>query len=578
MMALPYQDIASGPLQDALDHAMAQMREQRIVERILDRDHTVWKPQPDEIVNRLGWLDSPAVMAEEVEGIDAFVDSVRSAGFTHALLLGMGGSSLAPEVFRRVFGVADGFLDVRILDSTDPAAISKSFGASDPASTLYLPATKSGGTVETLSLLRYAYRQAIDALGPTAPDHFVAITDPGSGLADLATRLNFRHVFLNDPDIGGRYSALSMFGLVPAALCGIDIRALLQSAEGAVDELKSLCVAAPSVLLGTLLGCAALHGRDKLTLAASPTLEPMGVWIEQLIAESTGKQGHGIVPIEGEPVVPAPTYGADRLFVVSRLASEAVDEDHLQTLEHSGHPMARINIGSTAELGAELLRWEVATVIAGHLLQINPFDQPDVESAKIQARSMVSSYLEQGSLPPTPTTFTDQGISVSTDLNSTVLAATTIKGILQYILESAADAENADSSSYLAFQAYLPPSPTTHEALLQLRHGFLRINGQATTAGYGPRFLHSTGQLHKGDAGKGLFVQITCDDAIDLDIPDEAEADSSSMSFGVLIKAQAMGDAEALIQGGRRVIRLHLGAGIEPGLRTLCSSIDSFSR
>jgi glucose-6-phosphate isomerase len=577
-MALPYQDIASGPLQDALDHAMAQMREQRIVERILDRDHTVWKPQPDEIVNRLGWLDSPAVMAEEVEGIDAFVDSVRSAGFTHALLLGMGGSSLAPEVFRRVFGVADGFLDVRILDSTDPAAISKSFGASDPASTLYLPATKSGGTVETLSLLNYAYRQAIDALGPTAPDHFVAITDPGSGLADLATRLNFRHVFLNDPDIGGRYSALSMFGLVPAALCGIDIRALLQSAEGAVDELKSLCVAAPSVLLGTLLGCAALHGRDKLTLAASPTLEPMGVWIEQLIAESTGKQGHGIVPIEGEPVVPAPTYGADRLFVVSRLASEAVDEDHLQTLEHSGHPMARINIGSTAELGAELLRWEVATVIAGHLLQINPFDQPDVESAKIQARSMVSSYLEQGSLPPTPTTFTDQGISVSTDLNSTVLAATTIKGILQYILESAADAENADSSSYLAFQAYLPPSPTTHEALLQLRHGFLRINGQATTAGYGPRFLHSTGQLHKGDAGKGLFVQITCDDAIDLDIPDEAEADSSSMSFGVLIKAQAMGDAEALIQGGRRVIRLHLGAGIEPGLRTLCSSIDSFSR
>ena len=577
-MALPYQDIASGPLQDALDHAMAQMREQRIVERILDRDHTVWKPQPDEIVNRLGWLDSPAVMAEEVEGIDAFVDSVRSAGFTHALLLGMGGSSLAPEVFRRVFGVADGFLDVRILDSTDPAAISKSFGASDPASTLYLPATKSGGTVETLSLLKYAYRQAIDALGPTAPDHFVAITDPGSGLADLATRLNFRHVFLNDPDIGGRYSALSMFGLVPAALCGIDIRALLQSAEGAVDELKSLCVAAPSVLLGTLLGCAALHGRDKLTLAASPTLEPMGVWIEQLIAESTGKQGHGIVPIEGEPVVPAPTYGADRLFVVSRLASEAVDEDHLQTLEHSGHPMARINIGSTAELGAELLRWEVATVIAGHLLQINPFDQPDVESAKIQARSMVSSYLEQGSLPPTPTTFTDQGISVSTDLNSTVLAATTIKGILQYILESAADAENAASSSYLAFQAYLPPSPTTHEALLQLRHGFLRINGQATTAGYGPRFLHSTGQLHKGDAGKGLFVQITCDDAIDLDIPDEAEADSSSMSFGVLIKAQAMGDAEALIQGGRRVIRLHLGAGIEPGLRTLCSSIDSFSR
>ena len=577
-MALPYQDIASGPLQDALDHAMAQMREQRIVERILDRDHTVWKPQPDEIVNRLGWLDSPAVMAEEVEGIDAFVDSVRSAGFTHALLLGMGGSSLAPEVFRRVFGVADGFLDVRILDSTDPAAISKSFGASDPASTLYLPATKSGGTVETLSLLRYAYRQAIDALGPTAPDHFVAITDPGSGLADLATHLNFRHVFLNDPDIGGRYSALSMFGLVPAALCGIDIRALLQSAEGAVDELKSLCVAAPSVLLGTLLGCAALHGRDKLTLAASPTLEPMGVWIEQLIAESTGKQGHGIVPIEGEPVVPAPTYGADRLFVVSRLASEAVDEDHLQTLEHLGHPMARINIGSTAELGAELLRWEVATVIAGHLLQINPFDQPDVESAKIQARSMVSSYLEQGSLPPTPTTFTDQGISVSTDLNSTVLAATTIKGILQYILESAADAENAASSSYLAFQAYLPPSPTTHEALLQLRHGFLRINGQATTAGYGPRFLHSTGQLHKGDAGKGLFVQITCDDAIDLDIPDEAEADSSSMSFGVLIKAQAMGDAEALIQGGRRVIRLHLGAGIEPGLRTLCSSIDSFSR
>ncbi|MBT4098220.1 MAG: glucose-6-phosphate isomerase [Gemmatimonadetes bacterium] len=577
-MTLQYQDIAAGPLQDTMNHAMAQMREQRIVARILDRDHTVWKQQPDEIANRLGWLDSPAVMAEEVQEIDTFVGQVRSAGFTHALLLGMGGSSLAPEVFRQVFGVADGFLNVRVLDSTDPAAISKSFGASDPASTLYVPATKSGGTVETLSLLKYAYRQAIDALGPTAGDHFVAITDPGSGLAELATRLDFRHIFLNDPDIGGRYSALSMFGLVPAALCGIDIRALLQSARQAVDELTSLDVDAPSVLLGTLLGCGALHGRDKLTLSASPTLEPMGVWIEQLIAESTGKQGHGIVPIEGEPLVPATSYGADRLFVASQLASEAVDEVHLQTLADSGHPMARIDVRSKAELGAELLRWEVATVIAGHLLQINPFDQPDVESAKIQARSMVSSYHEQGSLPPTPVAFTDKGISVSTDLDPTVFSATTIRAVFQYVLESASDTEAADSSSYLALQAYLPPSTSTNDALLQLRQGLLRINGQATTAGYGPRFLHSTGQLHKGDAGKGLFVQITCDDTMDLGIPDEAETDSSAMSFGVLKQAQAMGDAEALIQGGRRVIRLHLGAGIEAGLQTLCSSIDSFSK
>ena len=563
-MSWKHPNIDAGPLAKRVEHTLKQLEQDRIVERLLQRDHTVWGPEPDEIANRLGWLDSPRVMMDEISAMQAFVSQAREAGFTHALLLGMGGSSLAPEVFRQVFGVADRFNDVRVLNSTDPAAVLAAFAASAPSTTLYIPATKSGGTVETLSFLKAAYRRAAADLGRDPGDHFVAITDPGSGLADLAQELSFRHIFLNDPDIGGRYSALSMFGLVPAALCGIDVGVLLVSAQQALEELAELTVQTPSVVMGALLGAAAREGRDKLTLVSSSTLNPIGVWVEQLVAESTGKRERGILPVDGEALGTPDVYGDDRIFVASQLSSESMEQQPLATLGKAGHPVAHFELQTKNDLGAELIGWEIATIIAGHVLEINPFDQPDVESAKIQARSMVSTYQETGELPSEQATLTDQGITIMGDV-----AGSTLLDVLQQILRSA-----SPSTSYYALQAYLPPSETTHTALQHLRHGIRSATRRATTAGYGPRFLHSTGQLHKGDGGTGFFVQLTCDDTIDLGIPDSTETDESSMSFGVLKAAQALGDAQALRQGGRQVVRFHLGTQIDAALRTLCTTLD----
>ncbi|MBT7863756.1 MAG: hypothetical protein HN712_25795 [Gemmatimonadetes bacterium] len=596
-MALQRQDITAGTLTDALETALEQMRRDRIVSRILDRDHTVWKPDPTEISNRLGWLDSPATLTAELDSIKAFVQEVRNEGFTHALLLGMGGSSLAPEVFRRIFGAASGHLDLRVLDSTDPSAVKAAFDASPAATTLYLPATKSGGTVETLSFLKYGYQHARQSLGAEAGRSFAAITDPGSGLADLAAELNFRHIFLNDPDIGGRYSALSMFGIVPAALCGVDVAALLAAGQTAVDELTQLDVDAPSVLLGALLGVGARHGRDKLTLRATPSLAPFGVWIEQLIAESTGKEGHGILPVEGEPVGEPQEYSEDRLFVESRLATDAEDTESegseigaagptgagagtratLDQLSQAGHPAARILVETPTDLGAEMVRWEIATIVASHLLQINPFDQPDVESAKIQARAMVSSYQETGELPSTQISFSEGPVDASGDVTGKSLVE-----LWQGVLSSS-------TTSYIALQAYLPPSQDTDDALLLLRRHLRDATMKATTSGYGPRFLHSTGQLHKGDGGKGLFIQLTCDDENDVPIPDDAGSGSqvagaqvdgsqvaaSTMDFGVLKAAQALGDAQALRQGSRTVIRLHMRGSISAALQRLTQTLET---
>lgn len=560
-MALQRRDIAAGSLSHALDDTLEQLRRDRIVERILERDHTVWKSDPAEISNRLGWLDSPATLTAQLAGIDDFVSDVRAAGFTHALLLGMGGSSLAPEVFRRIFGVGDGSLDLRVLDSTDPSAVQAAFDASPVSTTLYLPATKSGGTVETLSFLKYGFRHASRELNSDPGQCFVAITDPGSGLADLARQLGFRHTFLNDPDIGGRYSALSLFGIVPAALCGVDVRSLLAAGQSAIDELTQLGVAAPGVLLGALLGTAALQGRDKLTLLSSARMAPFGVWIEQLVAESTGKETTGILPVDGEPVGDVSHYGDDRLFVDTRHQDDAAD-DTMDRLSAAGHPTTRITLDTPTDLGAEMVRWELATIIAGHLLQINPFDQPDVESAKIQARSMVSAYQDTGQLPSTDVLFRETDIEVSGDVR-----ADNLTDLWRQVVASS-------SVSYIALQAYLPVTTQTDATMLQIRRQLRDATGKATTTGYGPRFLHSTGQLHKGDAGRGLFIQLTCDDITDADIPDTPDADVSRMSFGVLKAAQALGDAGALRQGGRQVVRFHLGGSIDTGLLALSHTLD----
>ena len=563
-MALKLDTSSLGPLAGAVTQARRTLRTERVAQRLGARDHTLWRPDPDEISNRLGWLDSPTAMATRLDEIEAIVDEVRADGCTHAVLLGMGGSSLAPEVFRRLFGVADGYLDLVVLDSTDPAAVATTIEALDPARTVYVPTTKSGGTVETISFLTYCYNVVAQAVGPSrAGRQFLAITDPGSGLADLAQDLGVRHVFLNDPDIGGRYSALSCFGLVPARLGGVDVARLLaggrEAAADVVDDGLGL-------QLGAALGAAAAAGRDKLTLLASPRLAPVGVWIEQLIAESTGKDGAGILPVEGERLGALETYAEDRVFASLELAGASELEEALGPLADTGHPVVRLTLDDAHDVGGAMFAWEIATVVASHLMGIHPFDQPDVEAAKVLARSMMADYHKRGALPRLEPVLVTEGVSVYGDT-----AATSLPAALAGFLGSQAPGA---PRGYVAVQAYLPSSAATESSLRRMQASLRDRTGLATTIGFGPRFLHSTGQLHKGDAGRGLFLQLTCDDARDLPIPDAAGSDEASTSFGVLKAAQAMGDRQALLDGGRRVLRLHIGTDLVAGLAAIEAAID----
>ena len=557
---IPAVNASLGSYGDAVADALETLRGRRLASRIREADHTVWGPEREEISNRLGWLESPDVMSRARRGISEFAESARSEGYTDALLLGMGGSSLAPEVFRDVFGVANGYLDLSVLDSTDPGAVVERARSLDLSRTLFIVSTKSGGTVETFSLFKYFYNLVAEEVGrERAGERFVAITDPGSGLEETAKRYGFRETFLNDPNIGGRYSALSYFGLVPAALIGVDLSRILDGAA----QMERDCIREdpsenPGVWLGAVLGELAKTGRDKLTLFADSTFEPLGVWVEQLIAESTGKDGKGILPVEGKPPGDTSVYGDDRLFVYTGASAS----DLMEELARAGHPVVRLEVRNPYELGAEMFRWMLATAVAGHLLGINPFDQPNVESAKVLAREMVAEYQQKGELPQPEPTLRDGGITV-------------------YGSGEAASAEEAledflsgtRSGDYVALQAYVNPTRHTSDALQELR---LRVRdrlGVATTAGYGPRFLHSTGQLHKGDGGGGLFVQITTDPPEDAPIPDEAGDEQSSLTFGALIAAQALGDRQALMDAGRRVIRFHLGGDVAGGLRRLANGL-----
>ena len=535
--------------------AAQRLDTERIYDRILARDHTVWRPEPDEIANRLGWLDSPQVMRAQLDSIRAVVDAARQEGYTHALLLGMGGSSLAPEVLRAVFGVADGFLDLAVLDSTHPDAVLATARALDPARTLFIPATKSGGTVETLSLLKYFYNFCTDAIGrDAAGSHFAAITDPGSGLEALAARLGFRHIFRNDPNIGGRYSALSFYGLVAAGAVGIDLNRLLDRAQAALDDPQ------PGLQLGAFLGAGSERGRDKLTLIASPGLQAAGAWIEQLIAESTGKGGTGLLPVDLEPAATA--YGDDRLFVYLRL-DDALD-DRVASLAAAGHPVLQLDHSDAYDLGGTFLHWEIATAIAGFFLAIHPFDQPNVEAAKVLARDMVATYQQQGSLPAAEPALVEGDLALYGDPG-----ADTLQEALAAFL-----AAGRKGQSYIALQAYVHATPDVAQHLAALRGALLARTGLATTLGIGPRFLHSTGQLHKGDGGHGLFLQLTAGARADAPIPDEAGAPSSGMGFGVLIQAQASGDRQALSDAGRKVLRIHLGSDTGRGLEQLLQALN----
>ncbi len=547
---------------DFVQEELGRLKADRVIEWIWERDHSVWSAIPTEISNRLGWLHSHRVMAEKLPEIVNFIEQIRAEGFNQALLLGMGGSSLAPEVFRKIFGVWDGYLDLDILDSTDPGAILEKEKNIDLHKTLFIVSTKSGGTVETLSLMKYFYNKSLHSPGrERAGKHFIAITDPGSGLEETAKELAFRKVFLNDPDIGGRYSALSYFGLVPASLIGVDLKRLLQSAE--VMAMKAREFGLPvkgnntPAFLGTILGALSKKGRDKVTFIASPELMPFGMWLEQLLAESTGKAGKGILPVVGETIRSPETYAGDRLFVYFRLNGDSTYDDKVEKLKEAGHPVIRLSLQDIYGLGGEMFRWMMATAVAGWSMGINPFDQPNVESAKVLTRKIITKYREKGELHLPGPDFKFDNVEVY--LGSENPGAEDLKQIWHDFFKLAnRDKIKGRGLSYVAIQAYLQPCPETDLALQGLRNKIGALYQMAVTVGYGPRFLHSTGQLHKGDAGNGLFIQLTSKSSQDVPIPDQPGSDHSTISFDLLKSAQALGDRQALLEAGRKVIRFHL--------------------
>ena len=534
-----------------VEEAANRLRTEDIIRRIWAHDHTVWKDKPDEIANRLDWLHSPEWMLDQLEQVNAFVDSVVQDGMDTAVLLGMGGSSLAPEVFRETFGVKKGYLDLHVLDSTDPGSVIAIQKQLDPAKTLFIVSTKSGGTVETFSFFKTFFNWMQEQLGSDAAHHFIAITDKGSGLESIARQLSFREIFLNNPNIGGRFSALSFFGLLPAALLGVDLSLLLDRAQNA------MCNSEPcldphdnvSAKLGIAMGELAKLGRDKLTFIMSDGIQHFGDWVEQLIAESTGKEGKGILPVSGEPLASPETYGKDRLFVALTLRGDKTNQAGLKALADAGHPVIELILKDAYDLGSQCFVWEMAAAIAGHILSINTFDQPNVESAKVQARAMVDAFRKDGKLPAV------ESVSPSKEVFETFLG-------------------NTKSGGYISLQAFIEPTDEAAEQLAALS-GVIRSKTKlAVTRGFGPRFLHSTGQLHKGDAGNGCFIQFISNAAEDLAIPNQAGKPESDLSFQVLIHAQAAGDYQALVAEKRRVLRVHLGNQPEKALAKIVNDLS----
>jgi transaldolase/glucose-6-phosphate isomerase len=520
--------------------------------RLWRKDPTLWSPDPlPEITDRLGWLDLPVAMAAEAEPLGAFAREIAGEGVEHAVVLGMGGSSLAPAVFAHTFGDTPGFPRLSVLDTTHPDAVRAAAERLDPKTTLFVVSSKSGTTTEMLSLFRFFWWRSLSASGAQAGRHFVAVTDPGTPLAALARERGFRAVFTAPPDVGGRYSALTPFGLVPAALAGADDAALLASGRAMAQACGPGVPARshPGLRLGAALGELALAGREKVTFVTSPSLAAFPDWIEQLLAESTGKDGRGLIPVAGEPLGAPPAYGEDRFFVALLRGGDVPRElaEGLTALERAGHPVARFTLNRPADLGGEMFRWEVATAAAGAILGVHPFDQPDVQLAKELASRAMQAATE--------------GRAASGDAPAIAEGA-------DFAAELGGWLAGVRAGDYLGIQAYLPPSPAITGALRHLQARLHERTGLAVTLGYGPRFLHSTGQLHKGGPAKGRFVQL-------LDTPHEDVAvPEASYTFGTLIRAQADGDAQALRQRGRRLLRLRLPADLEGGLARLAAASE----
>ncbi len=559
---------APDPLKQAAASRFKAFSDSSVIERIWQKDYTLWRPVPDEITNRLGWLDIASRMRSEIVKITDAVSALRDEGFTHAVLLGMGGSSLAPDVFRETFGQMEGYLSLTVLDSTDPGAVLSIARTLDPEKTVYIVSTKSGGTVETLSFFKYYYNLvASKVTRENAGKHFIAITDPGSKLEKLAEQYQFRETFLNDPNIGGRYSALSFFGLVPAAMMGVNLQTLLKRALAAEEACSASIHPIEENMgaaLGVLMGEAALMGRDKVTFILPQTIARFGDWVEQLIAESTGKENKGIIPIAGEKIGPPSVYGDDRLFIQVSMEKNNPDEPAVDALASAGHPIIRLRIVDPYDLGILMVLFEFATAVAGIIMDIHPFDQPDVEAAKVLAQKAVAAYQSEGRLPSEKAQATDGGIIV--------LEPATGKTVSEAVTTFL---DSIKSGDYVGLHAYVMPSDAVDRALDSFRLAVRKRTRAATTVGYGPRFLHSTGQLHKGDDGSGVFIRLTADMPEDAAIPDQAGEDRSTMSFGILKTAQALGDTEALTARNRRVLRIHLSKAIAAEIDRLTAMITN---
>ena len=563
-----------GSLQSAVDTSLQRAGKEQWAKRIWERDPTLWKPagtDQSEITDRLGWLTVAEQMCDMLPRLRDLRDDVRQAGFTHAVLMGMGGSSLAPEVLMRTFGAATGQPQLIVLDTTDPVTILDAEHAVDLRKTLFIVASKSGGTLETLSQYRYFSAKLEELVGAAAAGkHFIAITDPGTKLEQLAKDQDFRATFRNPPDIGGRYSALSFFGLVPAAIIGLDVEKLLdraQTMQHACHDSASAGSENPGLDLGAIMGTLANMGRDKVTLVLSPPIDTFGYWIEQLIAESTGKEGKGILPVESEALGTPVVYGADRLFVYLRTDEgyDDVQDTQVEALERAGQPVVRIALRDAYDLGMEFFRWEFAVAASGILLGINAFDQPNVQESKDNTDHILADYATTGELPqPQPILRTEHVAIVAGEQQAQHLVdAVSLQAALEaYFVQ-------VHPGDYVAILAYLTKTNATDDQLEAIRYRLRDLTKAATTLGYGPRFQHSTGQLHKGGSNTGVFVQIVADDVVDAAIPGEP------YTFGVLRQAQALGDLRSLEAHGRRVVRLALGSDVRAALAEIQRALDA---
>lgn len=542
---------------------LKKIADQDYSRRLWEKDCSLWTNTPEvekQIQNALGWLHVAEKMITNVPDLKNFAESVRKEGFTHVVHMGMGGSSLAPYVFNEILADDKNGLALTILDTTEPQTIARLEKRIPLKNTLFIVASKSGTTTEAVSFMDYFYHRLKDLKGNSAGDNFVVITDPESPLVKTAEQRRFRKTFLNFKDIGGRYSALSYFGLVPAVLAGVDIKELLERAIQMVHANQHFKKSEnnPAVILGATIGELVLQGKDKLTFLTSDSMSSFGLWLEQLIAESTGKNNKGILPVALENIGDPELYGQDRIFVYFdyRDNSNEIIRKQLQGLTDAGYPLITINMRDRYDIGREIIRWEIATAIAGAVIHINPFDQPNVQESKDNTTRILQKITDNGSLPPVTLQNGNEYSDILLDIEDDAFEEK-LKHFLQFV----------KPGDYLALQAYIEEQPLSFEIIQKIRYEIRDFMQIATTVGYGPRFLHSTGQFHKGGPNTGLFIQLTGEMSTDIDIPERG------YSFGTLLKAQAQGDLEALQKHNRRVVQIQLGKNIEQGLRNILNAV-----